>query len=264
MLIGQQQYKMYGGDKCSFDYLIYSPSGKVADANPKIIQLCDYKQDLYQQFEADSLRKLPEFKNYDFYYIPNTHSVVSEKLECLDLVHYKVTRRTNASSEENVFLFIKDSSITSVDLSSSNLKEKYTNIILISDLAQTATSQNEQINIDQKRIISAFKSADGEAQSFARYNGDAQSFNFTLSGTLKDAETGESLPFATILAKGTSSGVTTNIDGYFTLHDVPTDTSSLIVSYIGYKTTEVKLNPHLSKSNLLIEVVPSSLKKGLR
>ena len=129
MLIGQQQYKMYGGDKCSFDYLIYSPSGKVADANPKIIQLCDYKQDLYQQFEADSLRKLPEFKNYDFYYIPNTHSVVSEKLECLDLVHYKVTRRTNASSEENVFLFIKDSSITSVDLSSSNLKEKYTNII---------------------------------------------------------------------------------------------------------------------------------------
>lgn len=60
-------------------------------------------------------------------------------------------------------------------------------------------------------------------------------FDFTLSGILKDSETGESLPFANIIIKGTSKGTTTNIDGYYTLHNIPTDTSTIIASYIGYE-----------------------------
>ena len=259
VLLGQQQYKMYGGTMCTFDYLVYSPVDRVSESNPKIIQFCDYQQDLYKQFEADSLRKLPEFSNYDFYYIPNSRSIVSERLECLDVVHHKITNRTNNSSKKNVFLFINDASISSDDLSSSTLKEKYTNIILISDFTQAANPENESIEIDSKHLINAFKSGDDEEQSYARYNGAAQNFNFTLAGILKDSETGESLPFATIMAKGTSNGVTTNLDGYFTLHNVPTDTSTLIVSYIGYKKTELKLNPNLSKANLIVEVVPSSV-----
>ena len=84
-------------------------------------------------------------------------------------------------------------------------------------------------------------------------------FDFTLSGILKDSETGESLPFANIIIKGTSKGTTTNIDGYYTLHNIPTDTSTIIASYIGYEKKEIKLNPDLPKTNLIIELVPSSL-----
>lgn len=259
MLPGQEKYKMYGGDQCTFDYLIYAPSGKKSDTNPKIIQLCDYQKDLYECFKTDSLRKLPEFKNYDFYYIPNTHNIETQRLECLDVVHYKATIGTNISSEKNVFLFINDATITSNYLSSSNLKEIYTNIILISDFAKTDNPQNENIKIDAKLLINAFKSVNGEEKSKPQYLGPAQNFNFTLSGILKDAETGESLPFANLLVKGTSNGTTTNIDGYFTLHNVPSDTSTLTASYIGYKKTAIQLNPNLSKTNLLIEVAPSSL-----
>ena len=85
-----------------------------------------------------------------------------------------------------------------------------------------------------------------------------QNTNFTLSGTLKDSKTGESIPYAVIVVKGSSNGSTTNTDGYFTLHNVPSDTSSIVVSYIGYEKTELKLNPNLSKSNLLIEITATS------
>lgn len=259
MLLGQQQYKMYGGATCTFDYLVYSPTDNVGESNPKIIQFCDYQQNLYKQFEADSIRKLPEFSNYDFYYIPNSRSIVSESLECLEVVYQKVTRGNTGASNENVFLLINDTSISSQDLSSSNLREKYTNIILVSDFAETTNLKSEGNKFDTKLLINAFKSFDGKEETYARYNGPAQHFNYTLSGILKDSETGESLPFATLSVKGTSNGVTSNMDGYFTLHNVPTDTSTLLVSYIGYKQTALKLNPYLSKTNLLIEVAPSSL-----
>ena len=45
-ILCQQQYKMYGGDNCTFDYLVYSPSGKTSNSNPKLVQLCDYQENL--------------------------------------------------------------------------------------------------------------------------------------------------------------------------------------------------------------------------
>lgn len=76
--------------------------------------------------------------------------------------------------------------------------------------------------------------------------------DFNVSGIVKDKETGETLPFATVLTKGTSNGVTTNIDGYFTLFNVPSDTSILIVSYIGYQTSQIRLTPETEVSQLEI------------
>lgn len=50
------------------------------------------------------------------------------------------------------------------------------------------------------------------------------------------------LSFASIVVKGTGKGTVTSESGYFEL-GVPSDTSTLIVSYVGYKTKEVKLSP---------------------
>ncbi len=74
--------------------------------------------------------------------------------------------------------------------------------------------------------------------------------NVNVSGIIRDKDTGESLPFASILVKGTSQGATTNVDGIFTLFDVPSDTSTLELSYIGYVTSEVALYPDLDLENL--------------
>lgn len=55
-----------------------------------------------------------------------------------------------------------------------------------------------------------------------------------ISGIVKNSETGERLPFANVIIKGTSKGVTTNVDGYFSLLNVTTDSLRLQIQYIGY------------------------------
>lgn len=76
--------------------------------------------------------------------------------------------------------------------------------------------------------------------------------NFSVSGIIKDKQTGESLPYANILISGSTNGTTTNGDGYFTLFNVPSDTTLLEISYLGYKTIFHRLSPKQSHDELII------------
>lgn len=62
--------------------------------------------------------------------------------------------------------------------------------------------------------------------------------DITVSGTVSD-DTGEPLMGATVLLKGTSRGVSTNLDGEFSF-SVPKN-GTLVVSYIGFDTQDVKI-----------------------
>ena len=79
-------------------------------------------------------------------------------------------------------------------------------------------------------------------------------FNFTLKGIIKDKDSGETLPFANVIVKGTNKGASTNVDGYFTIFNVPSDTSVLVIQYIGYRTKYFRLHPEMNKSNLVVEI----------
>ena len=61
----------------------------------------------------------------------------------------------------------------------------------------------------------------------------------TISGTVTD-ESGEALIGASILVKGTSTGMVTDLDGTYSLN-VPEDATTLVFSYTGYETQEVEL-----------------------
>lgn len=87
-------------------------------------------------------------------------------------------------------------------------------------------------------------------------------FNFSIKGTIKAQDTGESLPFATVLVQGANVGTSSNVDGYFTLLNVPSDTAILQIQYIGYQTKKIRLNPNLDMDNLLIEL--SDFSQSLR
>ena len=63
----------------------------------------------------------------------------------------------------------------------------------------------------------------------------------TISGTITDAESGEPLIGASILAKGTTSGTISDFDGSYTL-DVPEGTTTLVFSYTGYSAQEIEVN----------------------
>jgi TonB-linked SusC/RagA family outer membrane protein len=82
----------------------------------------------------------------------------------------------------------------------------------------------------------------------------------TVKGKVTDA-TGESLIGVTVLVKGTSTGIATDVDGNYTI-SVPDRSSVLTFKYIGYKTLEetvdnrTTINVQLQEeSNLLQEVV---------
>jgi TonB-linked SusC/RagA family outer membrane protein len=61
----------------------------------------------------------------------------------------------------------------------------------------------------------------------------------TVTGKVTDAK-GEPLIGANVLAKGTSAGAATDVDGAYRL-SVPAGSSTLVVSYAGYETQEVAL-----------------------
>lgn len=63
--------------------------------------------------------------------------------------------------------------------------------------------------------------------------------NIQLTGTVTDA-TGESVIGASVLEKGTTNGLITDIDGNFSLNVSPNAT--IIISYVGYTTQEIPLN----------------------
>ncbi len=84
-------------------------------------------------------------------------------------------------------------------------------------------------------------------------------FNFNLSGIVKEKGSGETLPNATVVLKYLKEGTSTNLDGYFTLFKVPTDTTTIEVSYVGYKTLSIKLSSRMELEPLLIELEGSTL-----
>jgi TonB-dependent SusC/RagA subfamily outer membrane receptor len=75
----------------------------------------------------------------------------------------------------------------------------------------------------------------------------------SISGAISDRSTGESLPGASVMIKGTSFGSITDIDGKFSLK-IPPGENTLVVSYIGYETMEIAVG-NLSIFNL--KLVPS-------
>lgn len=84
---------------------------------------------------------------------------------------------------------------------------------------------------------------------------DAQ---ITVSGTVTDGQTGETLPAATIQVEGTSRGAVTNIDGQFRI-EVDNLPAVLIVRYIGYDSGLVTLEEESLQEHYRIQLAPGSL-----
>ncbi len=82
--------------------------------------------------------------------------------------------------------------------------------------------------------------------------------NQTVSGTVRDAETGETLPYASVLVIGAQIGAASNVDGYFVLLGVPADSLTLRVSYLGYQTALVKIDTRTLDGPLTVEMTPTA------
>jgi TonB-dependent starch-binding outer membrane protein SusC len=89
----------------------------------------------------------------------------------------------------------------------------------------------------------------------------AYSQALTVSGTVSDSQTKETMPGATIVVKGTTNGTSTDINGKYTLQ-VADKTAVLMFSFIGYEDQQVTVGDQsviniqlVAKKTLLNEVV---------
>ncbi|MFY9216426.1 MAG: carboxypeptidase-like regulatory domain-containing protein, partial [Flavobacteriaceae bacterium] len=73
----------------------------------------------------------------------------------------------------------------------------------------------------------------------------------TISGSVTDGSTGDPLPGASVLVKGTTNGVTADFDGNFTISANSGDV--LVISYLGFQTLEVA-----AKNGMSVELEPST------
>ncbi len=99
---------------------------------------------------------------------------------------------------------------------------------------------------------------------------ESQMQELKVTGKVTDASTGEPLPGATIIVEGTTSGVTTDQDGNYSI-DVSDQNAVLIFSYLGYLTEsftvgnqaiiDVKLAPDIEKLDEVVVVGYGTMKK---
>ena len=80
----------------------------------------------------------------------------------------------------------------------------------------------------------------------------------TLSGTVRDAKSGEALPYANVLVESTTRGSAANVDGYFVLVGVPAGTHTLLATYLGYQPARIDIDTATLTGPLQIELVPAA------
>lgn len=74
-----------------------------------------------------------------------------------------------------------------------------------------------------------------------------------------DAESGERLPNANVMVKGTRLGSATNLEGYFIIHSAPDTGVVLVVRYVGYQPQEIVLDSKQASTSLTIKLKQSSI-----
>ena len=79
----------------------------------------------------------------------------------------------------------------------------------------------------------------------------ASAQDITVTGTVTEASTGEGVPFASVMVKGTMNGVASNVDGVYSI--VAPENGTLVFSAVGYTTQEVAVNS-MAEINVELDV----------
>ena len=80
-----------------------------------------------------------------------------------------------------------------------------------------------------------------------------------ISGFITDSKSGEALIGANVYIKETEQGISTDINGYYAIVDVRSDSATVFISYIGYKSIEKSMVFVDPKIEYNVEMEPVSL-----
>jgi ferric enterobactin receptor len=276
------QYREYTlnspGSKCYLNYISFTADSNYTNTKrPFIFILAEANSSALDSYNNDTLRKSEAFRNYCFVYLPGAGFSSGRNLGCIEALVSLLTYNYRYG-RGNLFFQVNDTSVSRDEINEYRLYSIFKSIRLKREENYLASQQSATHSIqDQFReSVQDYIKEKEEAEDMAKYYfeedseaaaenqsepeetkiyfGPPETFNFTLTGTVRDQSSGEALPFAAVQVKGTTIGVSTNADGYFTLLKVPTDTSTIVVQYLGYKNKPVFMTPQTSKKNLIIEL----------
>jgi len=87
---------------------------------------------------------------------------------------------------------------------------------------------------------------------------DTKPVPIVITGTVKDEKTGETLIGVGIKIKAGSGGTSTDLNGAFRI-SIPEQGATLVFSYIGYQSKEVKVSPDMKQLNVLLSASATQL-----
>ncbi|MGH7595753.1 MAG: SusC/RagA family TonB-linked outer membrane protein [bacterium] len=89
--------------------------------------------------------------------------------------------------------------------------------------------------------------------AFMLYASSVSAQEMVVSGAVASKASGEFLPGANVLVKGTNFGTTTDVNGSFRLNLTNMSRATLVISFIGYKTAEVEVTANVQALNVSLE-----------
>lgn len=95
--------------------------------------------------------------------------------------------------------------------------------------------------------------------AFIAFSGTTMVAQTTITGTVKDAKTGETLPGANIKVSRKAVGTTTDFDGNFVLEVTDKPPFTIEVSMLGFKTEKIKITKNNQKVDILLTENETSL-----
>ena len=142
----------------------------------------------------------------------------------------KVIEVLDAIEEQSEFFFLFNQKLVDVERKVDiDVQEKSIDFILQKLFA--GTNVNHMV-IDRQIVLTTFNEELLPQQQPA------------VSGTVTD-ESGQPLPGATVVVKGTTQGTVTNADGEYSLSNIPDD-ATLVFSFVGMRTEEVAVGSQTS------------------
>lgn len=260
------------GNACHFDYMVVHPVGMPQPTTkPYVFVVAKAGETAKQCFERDSLRDTPQFFEYNFIYVPTLSSTNRSTLDCLEALKSLVTYQYATRRNPNLFLYCYDEDYFEAASQNATVRSTFRSILNDEDFRSGSRSSLElnkamEAQVVEEEIENEWVEEEGDLAAKSQgikaektFFGPPSAFNFTFSGVVRDRSTGESLPFSLVKIMSNSSGVSTNADGFFTLSNVPTDTTTLEIQYMGYRTERIFLNPIMPKKGVVIQMSPDVL-----
>jgi TonB-linked SusC/RagA family outer membrane protein len=161
--------------------------------------------------------------------------VYSQKTKIsLDMKNTTIEKVLQTIEEKSDYHFLYNNKLVNVDR---KVSVRVKNAAIADVLNKLFASEDVEYQVEGNQIILLPKEKVTEIVSGVEF---AQQQQKIITGKVTDTN-GEPIIGATILIKGTSQGTVTDMDGNYTLQNVPED-GTLVFSYVGMQTQEIKVS----------------------